>query len=40
MPPGIMLGPKQRPLFAAGHAGADVEQALRLDVRRAPLGVE
>ena len=29
----------ERALFAAGDAGADVEQALRFDVLRAPLGL-
>ena len=40
MPPGIMLGPLQRPFFAAGDARADVQQPLRFDVLRAALGVE
>ena len=39
LPPGIMLGPLRRALFAAGDARADVEQALFFDALRAALGV-
>ena len=39
LPPGIMLGPFRRPFLAAGDARADVQQPLRLDVLRPPLGI-
>ena len=34
-----MLGPFERPFFAAGDARTDVQQALVLDVLRAPFGI-
>ena len=38
-PPGMMLGPCRAPSSPPRHAGADVEQALALDVFHAAIGV-